>query len=89
MHSRDTDPTARRLVLEALRRASPAQRLEMAMQQTELLWKLVWAGVLRELPHESENERRARFLERWLGHSIAASLPPSPPSRAGDGQTGS
>ena len=46
MHSHDTDPAARHLVLEALRRATPAQRLEMAMQQTELLWRLVWAGIV-------------------------------------------
>lgn len=86
MHSHDTDPAARHLVLEALRRATPAQRLEMAMQQTELLWRLVWAGIVRELPNASEDQRRARFLERWLGQSIAASLPPSPPSRGDGGQ---
>ena len=78
MHARDTSPEARRIVLEALRRASPAQRLEMAVQQTELLWKLVWAGVVHELPLAPEDERRARFLERWLGKSIATELRSAP-----------
>ena len=89
MHSRDTSPEARRIVLEALRRATPAERLEMAMQQTELLWKLVWAGVVQELPHGSENDRRARFMERWLGRRVAASLPSRLTiSRASDADAG-
>ena len=61
-------------MVDALRRATPVQRLHMAVEHTRLLRRVVWAGVAHELPDAGPDELRARFLERWLGRELAAQL---------------
>jgi hypothetical protein len=69
--SRDTNPDARRVLIERLRTLTPAQRLAAALEMTEPLSILVAAGVARDLPNGTPDERHALFLRRWLGRHIA------------------
>lgn len=72
--SSDTSPEAREVVIEALRRASPEQRLQMAMEQTEFVRQMVIESVHRDFPTLSEEERHSKFLERWLGEDLGRSV---------------
>ncbi|MEO5616353.1 MAG: hypothetical protein ABIS67_01155 [Candidatus Eisenbacteria bacterium] len=65
--SSDTSPEARRVVIEALRRMTPPERLAKAMEMTASLRSLARAGVQRDLPAATESERHEEFLRRWLG----------------------
>jgi len=69
--SSDTSPEARRVVVEALRRMTPQERLARGFAMTRTLVTLTKAGVLRDLPDASDEERHEEFLRRWLGTPLA------------------
>ena len=69
--SSDTGPEARRVVVEALRRMTPQERLARGFAMTRTLVTLTKAGVLRDLPHASDEDRHREFLRRWLGAPLA------------------
>jgi hypothetical protein len=72
--SSDTSPEARRVVLDALRRMTPAERLGKAMQMTASLVSLTKAGVNRDFPDASESQRHEEFLRRWLGAPLGEAV---------------
>ena len=70
----DTGPEARAVVLEAVRRMTPAERLGRALQMTSTLAALTHAGVARDLPEASESTRHEEFLRRWLGPELGEAV---------------
>ena len=66
----DTSPEARQVVLHAIRRMTPVERLQRAMQMTSTLVALTRAGVARDFEGETEEVRHEEFLRRWLGPEL-------------------
>lgn len=66
----DTHPEARRVVLEAIRRMSPAERLQRAMQMTSTMAALTRASVARDLEGASRDALHEEYLRRWLGRDL-------------------
>ena len=66
----DTHPEARSVVLEIIRRMTPAERLRRGLQMTSTLASLTRAGVARDLPGAPESALHEEFLRRWLGREL-------------------
>ena len=69
--SRDTSEETERVLLEALRQKSPAERLELAADSTECLRQLVLGSIRRRYPQAGQDEVLRRFAARWLGREWA------------------
>ncbi len=69
--SRDTDADTERVLLDLLRRKSPAERIRLAADTTECLRRLVESAVRRRYPQAGEDEVRCRFAALWLGREWA------------------
>lgn len=54
----------RELYLQALRRMTPGQRLEKAMELSELGKQLLMYGIRKRFPAADENEIKRRYLDR-------------------------
>jgi len=67
----DTSEQAERVFLEALRKKSPAERLELAADTTECLRQIVVGGIRWRYPDAGEEEVLRRFAARWLGREWA------------------
>ena len=68
--SRDTSEESERVFLEALRRKSPAERLQLAADSSECLRQLVKQGIRLRHPHAGEEELRCCFAALWLGRDL-------------------
>ncbi len=69
--SLDTSEDTERVLLDAFRRKSTAERVELAADTTECLRQLVRGSVRRRYPQASEDEVRQRFAALWLGREWA------------------
>ena len=69
--SRDTDEDSERVLLDLLRRKSPAERLRLAADASECLRRLVEGSLRRRYPRADEDELRRRFAALWLGREWA------------------
>lgn len=72
--SRDTSEETERLMLELLRRKSPAERIKLAAETSEGLRRLAELSARSSHPGADEDERRCRFAARWLGREWAIRL---------------
>lgn len=68
---KDTSPAAERVLLEALRRKTPAERFRLALEASEALRQMVWASVRRDYPEADEQQQFRQFAHRWLGAELA------------------
>ncbi len=67
---KDTSPAAERVLLEALRRKTPAERFRLALEASEALRQMVWASVRRDYPEADEQQQFRQFACRWLGAEL-------------------
>ncbi len=68
----DTTPQAERYLIDRLRSASPARKLEMLGQMNATAQQLALAGLRARHPHSSEAELRRRLADLLLGPELAA-----------------
>jgi hypothetical protein len=66
----DTSPEAWQAYLEVLRRMTPAERLQLALDWSADLWKVAEAGVRQRFPHADEREIHLRFSRLMLGEDL-------------------
>ncbi|MCU0241475.1 MAG: hypothetical protein MUF51_03525 [Vicinamibacteria bacterium] len=67
----DTDPEAASVHLALLRRASPEQRVALALSLSRTLIALSRAEIARQAPQASETEIGLRFVARHYGDDLA------------------
>jgi hypothetical protein len=72
--SRDTSEETERIMLDLLRKKSPAERIKLAAETSEGLRRLAELSVRSSHPGADEDERRRRFAARWLGREWAIRL---------------
>jgi hypothetical protein len=68
----DTHPEAERVLIELLRRATPARKLAMVLDANRTSHLLALAGLRERHPGESPGRLRRRLADLWLGPSLAA-----------------
>jgi hypothetical protein len=62
----DTDPEVERLMIEGIRRMTPAEKLQKMMALNEMLQALIMARLREQYPDASEEEYRMRLASRFL-----------------------
>ncbi|HEY3216213.1 MAG TPA: hypothetical protein VGK93_06935 [Candidatus Eisenbacteria bacterium] len=67
----DTSREALRVQFAALRRMTPAQRLAMMDDLTQLVQSMAWEGLRRRHPTVTEAELQVLFFELVLGKDLA------------------
>ncbi len=67
----DTDEWAERKQLELIRAATPAKRLNLALQLSAFSWNAARSAIDRLHPTENQEQRDHRFLELMYGQEIA------------------
>lgn len=70
----DTDPETERVQLELLRRATPAQRIRLALSLSRTVMSLSRGGLARSLPDASPEDRGLRFVALHYGADLADEL---------------
>lgn len=68
----DTRPEAERVLIELLRVAPPARKLEMMLSANRTGRLLALAGLRERHPTESPADLRRRLADVWLGPELAA-----------------
>jgi len=68
----DTDPQAERVLIELLRRASPARKMRMILEANRTARILALTGLRERHPGESPARLRRRLADLWLGPDLAA-----------------
>jgi hypothetical protein len=68
----DTSPEAERILVDLLRRASPARKFEMIVSANCAARELALCGLRMQFPHHSPAQLRRRLAGRWLGEELAA-----------------
>ena len=68
----DTTPEAERVLIQLLRNASPARKMEMVESANRTARMLAMAGLRERFPQESEARLRRRLADLWLGAELAA-----------------
>jgi hypothetical protein len=68
----DTHPDAERVLLELLRRASPARKMAMVLDANRTARLLALAGLRERYPDDSPQVRRRRLADLLLGPELAA-----------------
>jgi hypothetical protein len=77
----DTSPEAERVLIELLREASPARKMEMVLSANRSARMLAMAGLRERFPQESEARLRRRLADLWLGPDLAErAYGPLPPN---------
>ena len=69
--SEDTHPEAERVQIELLRKATPAQRAQLALSLSETTIKLARRAIRRANPGASEEEVGLIFVEVHYGKELA------------------
>jgi hypothetical protein len=69
--SEDTHPDAERVQIELLRKATPAQRAQLALSLSETTIKLARRAIRRANPDASEEEVGLIFVEVHYGKELA------------------
>ncbi len=72
--SRDTSEETERVLLELLRKKTPAERIRMALDTTQCLRQLVKSSIRQRYPHADQRELRCRFAAVWLGREWAIQI---------------
>jgi hypothetical protein len=67
----DSDPDAERVLIELLRRASPARKFAMIVSANLAARQLALAGLRERHPHDSPARLRRRLADLWLGPELA------------------
>ena len=70
----DTDPESERVHLELLRRATPGQRIRLALSLSRTVIGLSRGGLARGLAHPSPQEVGLRFVALHYGADLAEEL---------------
>jgi hypothetical protein len=68
----DTHPDAERVLIDLLRKASPARKLVMVLEANRTARALSLAGLRERYPGESGPQLRRRLADLWLGPELAA-----------------
>ncbi len=68
----DTHPEAERVLVELLRRASPARKVAMVLSANRTARALAMAGLRERYPGESPARLQRRLADLWLGPELAA-----------------
>jgi hypothetical protein len=83
--SPDTSPEAERVLIELLRRASPARKIQMITSANRASRELALCGLKMRFPNDSPARLRRRFASLWLGEELAEKaygpLPVDEPAR--------
>ena len=81
----DTSPEAERVLIELLRRASPARKAQMIASANRASRDLALCGLKMRFPQDSPARLRRRFASLWLGAELAEKaygpLPADEPAR--------
>src|SRR5689334_15627437 len=72
--SPDTSPEAERVQIELLRRATPARRLALAVELSQMVLEMAWRAIRRLSPELDEREARLRWVELTYGEALADQL---------------
>jgi hypothetical protein len=70
----DTDPEARRVQMELLRRASPERRLRLALSLSRSVLMLSREGIARRRPGATAQEIGLEFVRLHYGPDLAQEL---------------
>ena len=70
MLPQDTSPEVQKLMDDALRRMSPAEKISRMAALTDLVHSFALAQIRAEHPDESEREHRLRLVSRWLPRDL-------------------
>lgn len=70
MRPADTSPEAWQVWLELVRKMTPAERLQRALQYSQIVRELAKAGIREAHPNASEREVFLRFAQRQLGDNL-------------------
>jgi hypothetical protein len=70
MRPRDTSPEAWRVFIEILRKMTPADRLHLAMEHSDVVRSFCEAGVRRAYPAADDREVFFRVAHRCLGPDL-------------------
>lgn len=70
----DTSPEAHRVQIELLRRASTAQRFQLARALSDTTLRLSWRAIRQENPCASEEELALAFARLLYGRDLADRL---------------
>jgi hypothetical protein len=69
--SNDTSPEAEQIQLELLRRATPQERLALALSLSDRVIWLARRAIRRTMPEASEQEVRLKFVAVHYGQDLA------------------
>jgi len=70
----DTSAEARRVHVTLVRRAAPAQRLEMARSLSDTVGRMSWQNLRRRYPEDTATEAAVRFVKLVYGAELARRL---------------
>ena len=68
----DTHPEAERVLIELLRRATPARKMAMVIDANQTARLLALTGLRERNPAASASALRRRLADLWLGADLAA-----------------
>ena len=68
----DTHPEAERVLIELLRRATPARKMAMVLEANRTTRLLALTGLRERHPGESSARLRRRLADLWLGPELAS-----------------
>jgi hypothetical protein len=68
----DTHPDAEGVLIELLRRASPARKMSLVLSANHTARALAMTGLRERYPAESPARLRRRLADLWLGRDLAA-----------------
>ena len=68
----DTHPDGERVLIELLRKATPARKLAMVLNANLTARTLAMAGLRERYPGEGPVQLRRRLADLWLGPELAA-----------------
>ena len=71
---RDTDPDSRRVLVEGIRRMSPAQKLARVTALNRSVEMLALAGIRMRHPDASEHEVHRLLARMWLDEDTLAAV---------------
>lgn len=67
----DTDPRAEKVLLDLLRQASPARKLEMVAQGNAMVRQLMMVGLRERYPDDPPERLKRRLADLLLGPELA------------------
>jgi hypothetical protein len=70
MRPRDTSPEAWKVFIEAQRRLSPSEKLQLTFEYSEFVRQIALAGCRQRYPHAGEREIFLREARKRLGRDL-------------------